>query len=149
MTSAPPLPPPLGDEPYSAEQLAQLNRADIGFAQHVGVEITYCSHERCEAVLEVGPQHLQVAGIVNGGVYAAVGETLGSAAAIVTSGQAAVGMSNYTDLLGSVRGGQIHAVAIPVHTGRSTHLWRIEMRHGGKLVAVTNLKLMLVGGAPR
>ena len=53
-------------------------------------------------------------------------------------------MSNYTDLLGSVKEGRIDAVAVPVHIGRTTHLWRVEMYHEAKLVATTNLKLMIL-----
>ncbi|WP_301924544.1 PaaI family thioesterase [Corynebacterium glaucum] len=135
---------PVGPEPLGEAELAALNAANTGFAQHIGMVITYCSSERLESYVDVEPHHLQAAGIVNGGVYASIGETLGSAAAIVTSGRLAVGMSNYTDLLSSVTQGRIEAVAAPVHIGRSTHLWRIEMRSGDKLVAVTNLKLMIL-----
>lgn len=135
---------PVGPEPLNEDELDALNAANTGFAQHIGMVITYCSNERLECYVDVEPHHLQAAGIVNGGVYASIGETLGSAAAIVTSGKLVVGMSNYTDLLGSVTQGRIEAVANPVHTGRSTHLWRIEMRNGDKLVAVTNLKLMIL-----
>lgn len=131
-------------DPLNDEELAALNAANTGFGQHIGMVITYCSAERLECYVEVKPEHLQVAGIVNGGVYAAIGETLGSAAAIVTSGRPAVGMSNNTDFLRSVSSGRIEAVARPVHIGRSTHLWRVEMTHEGKLVAITTLKLMMM-----
>ncbi|AQQ15217.1 Putative esterase [Corynebacterium glaucum] len=135
---------PVGPEPLNDAELAALNAENTGFAQHIGMVITYCSSERLECYVDVEPHHLQAAGIVNGGVYASIGETLGSAAAIVTSGKLVVGMSNNTDLLSSVTQGRIEAVATPVHVGRSTHLWRIEMRNGDKLVAVTNLKLMIL-----
>lgn len=133
-------------KPLNAEQLAALNAANTGFAQHIGMEITFCSGERLECFLDVRPEHLQAGGVVNGGVYASIGETLGSAGAIATSGQSAVGMSNTTDLLKSVSGGRIEAIATPVHRGARTHLWRIEMHNDGQLVAVTNLKLMLLAG---
>lgn len=131
-------------EPLSADELRDLNAHDIGFGPHIGLVITACSAERTEGYVEVGPQHLQLTGVVNGGVYASIGETIGSMAAIAAAGRPALGMSNYTDLLGGVSGGRIEAVARPVHTGKRTHLWRVEQRNGDKLVAVTNLKLMLV-----
>lgn len=134
---------PLGNRVLSAVELAELNDANVGFAKLIGLEITHVSRGRLTGHVAVGKQHLQVAGIVNGGVYAAIGETLGSAAAIIASGQAAVGMSNNTDLLRSVTSGTIEAEARPVHIGRRTHLWRIEMRNNGVLVAVTNLKLLI------
>lgn len=133
-----------GDAPLDAAQLKALNRADTGFAELIGLEITSCSRREVRGFIDVRAHHLQPAGIVNGGVYAAIGETLGSLAAILVAGQPAVGMSNNTDLIGSVRSGRIEATATPVHAGRSTHLWRTEMRHEGELVAVSNLKLMVL-----
>ncbi|MEH0146086.1 PaaI family thioesterase [Corynebacterium sp. Q4381] len=134
---------PIGDRELTAQQLAALNAANVGFAQLVGLEITHASGALLAGRVGVGEQHLQVAGIVNGGVFAAIGETLGSAAAILTAGAPAIGMSNNTDLLRSVTGGTIEAEARPVHIGRRTHLWRIEMRNDGALAAVTNLKLLI------
>lgn len=128
-----------------AAELETLNAYNTGLAQTIGLVITYCSKDRLEAHLGVGPEHLQVAGIVNGGTYCAIGESLGSAAAIAAAGKPAVGMSNYTDLIASAHEGErIEAVAQPVHLGGRTHLWRVEMTVGGKLVAVTNLKLMIL-----
>ena len=134
---------PIGDRELTPQELAQLNEANVGFAKLIGLEITHASGDLLTARVVVGEQHLQVAGIVNGGVYAAIGETLGSAAAILTAGAPAVGMSNNTDLLRSVTGGTIEAEARPVHLGRRTHLWRIEMRNDAALAAVTNLKLLI------
>lgn len=134
---------PIGDRELTPQELALLNQANVGFAKLIGLEITHASAELVTARVVVGEQHLQVAGIVNGGVFAAIGETLGSAGAILTAGAPAVGMSNNTDLLRSVTAGAIDAEARPVHTGRRTHLWRIEMRNDGALAAVTNLKLLI------
>lgn len=133
------------DPPMDAAELEILNQYNAGLAQTIGMVITHCHKDRLEAYVDVGPEHLQVAGIVNGGTYCAIGESLGSAAAIAAAAKPAVGMSNYTDLLSSVReGARIEAVAQPVHTGARTHLWRIEMTSSGKLCAVTNLKLMVL-----
>ena len=125
--------------------IAELNAENTGYAQHIGMVITECSDKRVAAYIDVGPQHLQPAGIVNGGVYASLGETLGSLAAMINSEKPAVGMSNNTDFLRPVSEGRIEAEATAVHTGRTTHLWRIEMRNNGKLAAITNLKLMIQG----
>ena len=132
------------DVPLDEEELAVLNAKGKGFGSHIGLVTTLCAASRCEGFVEVGPEHLQVTGVVNGGVYASIGETLGSIAGIAAAGRPAVGMSNYTDLLGATSEGRIEAVAEPVHTGKRTHLWRVEQRAGGRLVAVTNLKLMLL-----
>ncbi|SDL70942.1 uncharacterized domain 1-containing protein [Corynebacterium mycetoides] len=140
-----------GKEPITgelgAEGLAAVNEANKGLAQTLGIHISYVSGDRAEGYVDVTPDHHQITGIANGGLYCAVGETLGSIAAVAAAGNVAVGMSNNTDLLGSVADGRIDAVAMPVHLGRSTHLWRVEMYHEAKLVATTNLKLMILRDA--
>ena len=133
------------EPPLSDDELAAVNVADLDFAQRLGLVLTYCSKDRLEGHLEVTDKLLQPTGIVNGGVYCTIGETLASIAAVAATAKPAVGMSNSTDLLGSVKAGQrIDAVAEPVHTGRRTHLWRVNMSADDKLVAVTNLKLMIL-----
>ena len=133
------------DTPLSEEELAVINSLNVDFAQRLGLVLDYCSKDRMDAHLVATEEHLQPTGIVNGGVYCAIGEPMGSIAAVAASAQPAVGMSNSTDLLGSVRAGQrIDATAEPVHIGARTHLWRVNMYCEEKLVAVTNLKLMIL-----
>lgn len=133
------------ETPMSEEELAHLNATALDFAQTLGLTLTFCSKERLEGELSVGKRHLQPTGIANGGLFCVIGETLASLAAVAASAKPAVGMSNYTDLLSSVREGEtIRAVAEPVHVGKRTHLWRVEMSAGDKLAAVTNLKLMVL-----
>ncbi|WP_165165209.1 PaaI family thioesterase [Corynebacterium qintianiae] len=130
--------------PLSDEELAGVNSTNRGLAETLGIRISYVDGERTEGYVDVTPDHHQITGIANGGLYCAIGETLGSIAAVAASGAVAVGMNNNTDLLGSVAEGRIDAVALPVHVGKSTHLWRVEMYHEAKLVATTNLKLMVL-----
>lgn len=132
----------------NADELAYLNQHNTGLAETVGIVVTQCSSVRVEGFVDADERHLQIAGIVNGGTFCAIGETLGSLGALAAAAKPVVGMSNSTDLVSSVRAGQrIYAVAEPVHVGSRTHLWRVEMRVGGpdgKLAAVTNLKLMVL-----
>lgn len=133
------------EAPLSDDELAAVNAADLDFAQRLGLVLTFCSKDRLVGHLDVTDRLLQPTGIVNGGVFCTIGETLASIAAVAATAKPAVGMSNATDLLGSVKAGQrIDARAEPVHTGRRTHLWRVNMSVEGRLVAVTNLKLMIL-----
>ncbi|SDS08122.1 PaaI family thioesterase [Corynebacterium timonense] len=132
------------DTPLSEEELSALREADSGFSRTIGLVVTHVSAQRVDGYIDIGPRHHQPMGLANGGVMASIGETLGSIAAVAASGAPAVGMSNSTDFLRSVRQGRLEAVAEPVHVGSSTHLWRIEMRHEGALVALTHLKLMIL-----
>ncbi|WJY68023.1 PaaI family thioesterase [Corynebacterium auris] len=132
------------DTPLSDGELAALREVDSGFSRTIGLTITHVSAKRVEGHIDIGPQHHQPMGLANGGVMASIGETLGSIGAVAAAGAPAVGMSNSTDFLRSVKSGRLEAVAQPVHVGSSTHLWRIEMHHEGKLVALTHLKLMIL-----
>jgi 1,4-dihydroxy-2-naphthoyl-CoA hydrolase len=78
--------------------------------------------------LEVDDRHRQPYGIVHGGVWCAVVESLASVAAaiqVAASGRYVVGVSNSTDFLRSHREGRVDAVATPVHVGRSQQLWQV------------------------
>lgn len=110
---------------------------------HLPIESTFLGV--LQAAFEVGPgehglscrvpvgDHLkQPMGIVHGGVYAAIAETLASmgAARLVVGGEppmAVMGQSNNTTFLRPVTAGHIHGEAVPRHTGRTTQVWQIDM----------------------
>lgn len=90
------------------------------------------------ASFEVGDHHRQVMGIVHGGMYAALAETVasvGTLAAVVDDGFVAMGQSNATNFLRPSAGGRVDALAVPLHRGRTTWVWDVEMTNGGKRVA--------------
>lgn len=104
---------------------------------------------RLTAHLDAGPEHQQPYGIVHGGIYCAVVETLASYGAVLNIDQEthdAVGISNTTDFLRAHREGRLDAVAEPVHLGRSQHLWQVVItRHGdGKPVARGQVRMQVV-----
>lgn len=80
------------------------------------------------ATVPVRPQLLQPFGLVHGGVYASIAETLasiGTFVAVQEQGMAAMGMANSTSFLRPILEGTIHAVARPIHRGRTTWLWDV------------------------
>ena len=87
----------------------------------------------------------QPMGIVHGGVYAAISETLasmGTAAAVVPNGGTALGMANNTNFLCPISEGTIHARATAFHRGRTTWLWDVEMRDdAGRLCATSRVTI--------
>jgi 1,4-dihydroxy-2-naphthoyl-CoA hydrolase len=108
--------------------------------------------ERVEAELEIDERHHQVHGVVHGGVYATIVETLGSVGAFVAQGSdrcAVVGMENHTSFLRAVRSGKLRAVAVPLNRGRRTQLWEVRIEtEDGKLAASGRLRtLCLEDGA--
>jgi 1,4-dihydroxy-2-naphthoyl-CoA hydrolase len=94
--------------------------ADGGYAgpldQTLGLLVTAASGEEVVAELEVTGKLMQAYGIVHGGVYCAITETVCSMGAAITVGldQQVVGVSNHTRFIRAVRGGRLTARAHPV-----------------------------------
>lgn len=126
------------------EELTALNAASTEFDSFIGLKFTAFGPEKIVAEVKAQPKHHQPAGVVNGGVFCSIGETMGSFAGYLAAGAPVVGMNNSTDLLRSVADGVIEADVTPVHVGRRTQLWRTEMRQEGKLVAVSMLRTMVL-----
>jgi uncharacterized protein (TIGR00369 family) len=98
------------------------------------------------ARLPVVPAVCQPMGIVHGGVYAAIAESLasrGTADGVLELGKVPLGMSNNTSFLRPVREGSVvHAEARAFHRGRTTWLWDVEMRNeAGKLCATSRVTI--------
>ena len=94
--------------------------------------------------LPVGPRVLQPYGIVHGGAYAAMAESLTSRATYETVGpdNVAFGQGNDTSFLRPVFGGSVHAEARAKHRGSTTWVWEVEMRDDDdKLCAVSRVTI--------
>jgi 1,4-dihydroxy-2-naphthoyl-CoA hydrolase len=86
---------------------------------------------QCAGHLFVRPGVCQPMGIVHGGVYAAIAESLasmGTARAVMPDGRRALGMSNNTSFLRPISEGLVHGIAHAIHRGRTTWVWDVEMR---------------------
>jgi 1,4-dihydroxy-2-naphthoyl-CoA hydrolase len=102
----------------------------VGFDRHYGLEITETGDGVMRGRVPVRDQIKQPAGLIHGGVYASVAESLatnGTALAVWDSGMTAMGMSNLTSFLRPVTAGTIHAEARARHRGRTTWIWEIEI----------------------
>jgi uncharacterized protein (TIGR00369 family) len=114
--------------------------AHIGFVVDDAEEIG-----RCGGHLPVRPQVCQPMGIVHGGVYAAIAETLasmGTARGVLADGKVPLGMSNNTSFLRPVSGGSVHGAARAIHRGRTTWVWDVEIRDDeGRLCATSRVTI--------
>ncbi len=81
--------------------------------------------------MDVVPKLLQPMGIVHGGVYCSMVESLASVAAYTwiaaNGGGSVVGVNNNTDFLRAIRGGMVYGTAIPIHRGRRQQLWQVTI----------------------
>ena len=87
----------------------------------------------------------QPAGLVHGGVYASMAESLASMAtwaAVRDDGKLAMGLANATSFLRPITSGTVHAEARARHRGRTTWLWDVEITDDeGRLCAVTRMTI--------
>jgi len=92
-----------------------------GFDAQVGLEFTEVEERRMCGRVAVSDALKQPAGLVHGGVYAAIAESLGSigtAIGVMGEGKLAMGLSNQTSFLRPITEGTIHAEAVCKHRGR-------------------------------
>jgi uncharacterized protein (TIGR00369 family) len=116
------------------------------FDKELGLVFTEISPDRTRAQLDVVPKLLQPMGIVHGGVYCSMVESLASVAAytwIATNGGGSVvGVNNNTDFLRAISSGMVYGTATPVHRGRRQQLWIVTIADSGdRLVARGQVRL--------
>ena len=120
--------------------------SSFGFDGTLGLVLESVGVDRVTGHLEPDDRHRQPYGLVHGGVYCSIVESLGSvgaAAYAIDRGMAgAVGLSNATDFLRSHRDGRLDARAAPIHQGRTQQLWLVEISRAadGKPVARGQLR---------
>ncbi|MFI5503763.1 PaaI family thioesterase [Corynebacterium kutscheri] len=125
-------------------ELAKINELNDGFSASLGLRFVEIDHENCRAELHVDKSHLQVSGVVNGGVYCAIAESVGSVMGVVAAqGKLVAGVNNNTDFIKPVSAGVISAHAQMIRNGHNTQLINVEMFHRDQLVARTTLRTML------
>ena len=87
----------------------------------------------------------QPLGLVHGGAYAALAESLASEAtfrAVYESGHIAVGLSNATSFMRPATRGTVHAEARRRHRGRTTWIWDVDFTDDdGRLCATTRVTI--------
>ena len=125
------------------------------WGEQVGMEVTEATPERMRARVVARPEHHQPYGILHGGVYCSIVEGLASygagLAARARGSAGIVGVSNHTDFLRSHSEGVLLAEARPIHVGRRTQLWQVEIQResDAKLVARGQVRLQVLEELPR
>ena len=113
----------------------------------LGIEIQEATGERVVATMPVEPRHHQPLGYLHGGATVALAETVASIGAYLAApdGHTAFGMEINANHLRSMREGQLTAVGEPLHVGRTSQVWSIDIRdEAGRLVCVSRCTLAVV-----
>ena len=140
----------MSTESIPADKIAELNGiTSQGFDGVIGLTYVGGTVDRLEAELEVNPSLLQPGGIVHGGVYCAIVESVASLASVnwLAGKGHAVGVNNNTDFLRATRSGTLSAVAEPIHRGKSQQLWVVTITDvDGRTVARGQVRLQNIYG---
>jgi 1,4-dihydroxy-2-naphthoyl-CoA hydrolase len=131
-----------------AAVMNDLDRSVNGFASSIGIVFETVAADTVTATIELQPRHMQPMGIVHGGVWATMAETLasvGAAVSAVRAGRSVVGVENRTSFIRQARSGLITGVAHALDSDGSDPLWTVEMRDPqDRLIAVASIRLVLV-----
>jgi 1,4-dihydroxy-2-naphthoyl-CoA hydrolase len=96
------------------------------FDRLYGLEVLDSSDEEVRAQVQVRDAVKQPAGLVHGGVFASIAESMATLGAR-EQGVTARGLSSQTSFLRPIVGGTIHAAARRRHRGRTTWVWEVEI----------------------
>jgi 1,4-dihydroxy-2-naphthoyl-CoA hydrolase len=101
-----------------------------GLGELIGLEYVSSDDGEVRARLPVSPSVCQPFGLVHGGVYSAMAESICSRAtwvAVRDQGMAAMGQSNSATFLRPITEGHVNATARTRHQGRTTWIWDVEV----------------------
>jgi 1,4-dihydroxy-2-naphthoyl-CoA hydrolase len=132
----------------SVEILTAISR-DTATA-HLGIEFLEVGDDFLRARVPVDVRTRQPYGILHGGVSVVLAETLGSCGAAYTApaGHRAVGLDINANHLRSAASGWVTGTARPLHIGRSTQVWQVELiNEAGQMTCISRITMAIL--APR
>ncbi|MEM7299306.1 MAG: hotdog fold thioesterase [Bacteroidota bacterium] len=130
-------------------ELEVLNDMNKGcMVEHLGIEFTEIGTDYILATMPVDQRTKQPLGLLHGGASVALAETLGSIGATVCidmNKHYAVGLEINTNHIKSARDGKVTGKAFPIHLGKSTHVWGIEIvNDDDEMVAISRITMAIL-----
>jgi len=130
----------------TAEEINQ--RAKNSLSDHLGIAFTEIGKNYLKAIMPIDKRTLQPMGIMHGGASCSLAETVASAAAnycVDPTKEMCVGLNIFTNHIKAVKEGPVEAIARPIHLGRSTQVWEIEVYNPEQqLISVSRLTLAVL-----
>ena len=125
-----------------------LNAVHVDTAvAHLGIEFLEVGDDFIRARVPVDARTRQPYGLLHGGVSVVLAETLGSCGAAFScpEGHRAVGLDINANHLRGATSGWVTGVARPVHIGRTTQVWQIDLSNdAGELTCVSRITMAVL-----
>ena len=135
-------------QPVSVETLTKIHENTA--VAHLGMQFLEVGDDFIRARVPVDTRTRQPYGILHGGVSVVLAETLGSCGAAYAAppGQRAVGLDINANHLKSAHAGWVTGTTRPLHVGRSTQVWQIELANDeGQLTCVARITMAVLTSA--
>jgi 1,4-dihydroxy-2-naphthoyl-CoA hydrolase len=112
--------------------LDEVNTMSKGtLMEHLDIKFTHIDKDRIVATMPVDERTFQPFKILHGGASLALAETIGSVGSHILlghdSGKTSRGAGINASHLKAVRSGLVTGVAKPIHIGKTTHIWDIQI----------------------
>lgn len=131
---------------YALEDLNRFIPKTI--LEHLDIRFTDFGENSISASMPVDHRTVQPFGILHGGASVVLAETLGSVAATLTvdpDKEYCVGLDINANHLKQVREGRVTGTTTPIHIGRRTQVWSIDIKNeADQSVCICRITMMVV-----
>ena len=129
-------------------EIKDMNRfRDNTLVGHLDIEFLEKGEDFLSASMPVDGRTHQPMGILHGGASVVLAETLGSSASFMTleDGFHSVGLEIKANHIKSISDGRVIGTARPLHMGRTTQVWDIDIKsEAGDLICASRLTMAVL-----
>ncbi|MGZ4059946.1 MAG: hotdog fold thioesterase [Bacteroidia bacterium] len=133
-------------KPYTVNDIQWMLQENM--CATIGIEITEITPDSIKGRMPVDNRTVQPMKILHGGASVALAETLGSVGSnliVDNSKYACVGLDINANHLRPASAGFVYAEAKPIHIGKKTHVWSIEIKNeAGKMICISRLTMAVI-----
>lgn len=134
------------DPSITVESLNAMGNGNM--LEHLGITFTEIGKDFIKAKMPVDSRTHQPYGLLHGGASVVLAETLGSVAAHIAVNDDnfyTVGQEINANHIRGVRDGFVYGITTPIHVGRKSHVWNIEIFDEQKrLVCISRLTMAVI-----
>ncbi len=117
----------------------------VNMMKHLAIEFTEIGEDFLCARMPVDSRTQQPMGLLHGGASVTLAETLGSTAAnlcLDPSRHYALGLEINANHIKGVTNGFVYGTTRPVHIGKTTHIWSVEIKdEDNRLICISRITL--------